>query len=246
MRSILDSDQRSVPFSQVLKNRKEIYTILDTEYISKALTIFKEKKISKLIVVDTTGKLAGMLTYYDIIKFMTLPRKRQSNDSRQGKKNAVLKKPVKNFYQSRVLTLTPKDTLSKAAKLILDKEIGSVVIVDDSKKPIGIVTTRDILLTYTKTKKPSLAHLQGKNLSKASQATAEAFIKGLNIMLGKENDVKKAEVMITEKKKGGIFEAVISVFRTGQKTRIFRGEDTNLRSVLQDVRDKTKRVIRGK
>ncbi|MCS6956757.1 MAG: hypothetical protein NZM02_02870, partial [Patescibacteria group bacterium] len=36
----------------------------------------------------------------------------------------------------------------KAVNLILDKKIGSVVVIDKERKPINIITTRDLLVYY--------------------------------------------------------------------------------------------------
>ena len=52
---------------------------------------------------------------------------------------------VKNFAKSYVLTLTKDKYLSEAIKLIVDKRIGSVIIIDKERRPLGIITTRDIL-----------------------------------------------------------------------------------------------------
>jgi predicted transcriptional regulator len=52
---------------------------------------------------------------------------------------------VKNFAKSYVLTLSKENHLIEAINLIINKKIGSIIITDKERRPIGIITTRDIL-----------------------------------------------------------------------------------------------------
>ncbi len=244
MKNALEEDGLRAQISKVLSKRKKLHTISAQDYLSKALPIFKKEKVSKLVVVDEKGKIAGMLAYYDIIDKLAKPKQRQSFASRQGQKNPLLKKAVKNFHKAHVLTLSIDKTLRDAAEMMLDKRIGSVVIVDKGRKPVEIVTTKDILTALDSKKKPVLAELHKKNLSKTSQLIVDSFVKSLNKLLLKAKHVKHAEVTVSEKKRGGVFEAVISIFSAGKKApKVVRVEDTSLRSVLQDIRKKAKRVL---
>jgi signal-transduction protein with cAMP-binding, CBS, and nucleotidyltransferase domain len=46
---------------------------------------------------------------------------------------------------SRVLTATPTTTVAQAAKLMTERGVGSIIIAE-SKKPVGILTERDLLM----------------------------------------------------------------------------------------------------
>ncbi len=52
--------------------------------------------------------------------------------------------PVHEVMTREVVTISPKDTIAKAAKLMSAKRVGCLVVVQ-SQKPIGILTERDIL-----------------------------------------------------------------------------------------------------
>jgi len=52
--------------------------------------------------------------------------------------------PVREAMTEKVLTATPAMTVAKAAKLMSERGVGSIVIVR-GKKPIGILTERDVL-----------------------------------------------------------------------------------------------------
>ncbi len=43
------------------------------------------------------------------------------------------------------VTLKPGESVAKAAKIMAESKIGSIIVVDNSGKPLGIVTSHDIL-----------------------------------------------------------------------------------------------------
>ena len=101
-----------------LKGSKPLITIIDTDVISNAIHIFKTQKISKLVVISSSMKLRGILTYYDLISFLIAPKRKGRSGDREGNKPSFQKQHVKNFVKSYVLTLTPSNTLKEAVELI--------------------------------------------------------------------------------------------------------------------------------
>jgi CBS domain-containing protein len=62
------------------------------------------------------------------------------------KKGAGLPKvAVKEVMSSPVITVKRGEVAMKVAKLMVDNKIGSVVVVDEGKNPIGIITERDVV-----------------------------------------------------------------------------------------------------
>lgn len=53
--------------------------------------------------------------------------------------------PVKEAMRANVLTAIRSTPVSKAAKLMAEQDVGSIVIVEE-KKPVGILTERDLLM----------------------------------------------------------------------------------------------------
>jgi len=138
-------DLFKVKISEILKTKKPLVSIDENESVNKAIDLFRKTHYSKLIVVNGGGRLKGMLSYFDLISCLALPKKRESFGERKGEKTSFLNQPVKNFAKTYVVTLTKQDLLIDVINLILEKMIGSVVIIDQEKKPIGIITTRDLL-----------------------------------------------------------------------------------------------------
>ncbi len=52
---------------------------------------------------------------------------------------------VRDAMTGKVLTASPNTTVNRAAKLMAERGVGSIIIVK-SKKPIGILTERDLLM----------------------------------------------------------------------------------------------------
>jgi CBS domain-containing protein len=68
----------------------------------------------------------------------------------------------------KVITIAPEKTLYDAAKLLTEKQIGSLVVVDQKKNVMGIVTERDIVHklaeNHLSTKKTRIKDLMPRKL----------------------------------------------------------------------------------
>jgi len=138
-----------VKLEEIIKNRwKGPITIYEDDMISHAIHLFKTKKISKLIVINQDKKLKGVLSYYDLIKLMISPKYSSHHGERTNEKINFNNYRVKNFEKNFVLTLSKDRLLIEVINLIINKKIGSVIITDKERHPLGIITTRDILRFY--------------------------------------------------------------------------------------------------
>ncbi|MGE5446005.1 MAG: CBS domain-containing protein [Ignavibacteriales bacterium] len=52
---------------------------------------------------------------------------------------------VRKITKKKVVTVSPDDTVVRAAKLMGERNVGSIVVVEN-KKPVGILTDRDITI----------------------------------------------------------------------------------------------------
>lgn len=53
---------------------------------------------------------------------------------------------LKSFARKEVITLRPDNMVYDAVRLMKEKNVGSVVIVDKENKPLGIITDRDVVI----------------------------------------------------------------------------------------------------
>ena len=56
-------------------------------------------------------------------------------------------KPLKEILNRKVITISPTASVSEASYLMMREEIGSLVVVDDQRFPVGIITDRDLVIS---------------------------------------------------------------------------------------------------
>lgn len=230
----------NIKVGDLVRNKRSLITTNLDDSLAKALNKFKESKISKLVVIDQRGKLRGILAYYDLIAYLSVPKTKGSYGDRGGDKLSSLRYKVKNFMKSRVLTVHQSDTLTTVIKMILDKKIGSVVVIDKANKPFNIITTKNILNFLFKKKKRVNLEIFTRNLSAANSKIVSFFVKPFLRKMAKAGRVKEARLMVKEEKRGGVFKVLLDeVFKRG-KSRVIEQEGKNLPKVLKRVEKKSK------
>ncbi len=114
---------------------KKVDTIDILESADAAAKKMRDKKISSLIVVDSTkkeGESQGIVTERDLV-YRVCAQGLSSKDVR-----------VKNIMSSPVATIDPKSTIEGAADLMLSNKARHLLVVDANKTPVGIVAPTDL------------------------------------------------------------------------------------------------------
>lgn len=101
-----------------------------------------EHDISSLAVVDDAGKLVGVLTRSDLLKVGT----RQAGSSHQASVLTLPNRPTRELMTADPVSLSPEEPLQKAARLMVQKRIHRVYNVDEQGAPVGVISTRDLML----------------------------------------------------------------------------------------------------
>ena len=218
------------------QKNKPVITIFEGETITKAINCFKESKVSKLIVVNKDLKLKGILSYYDLISYLVSPKIARGRGERGGANGNFNNLKVSNFSKSYVITLDKNAYINEALKMILEKKIGSVVILDSQKHPIGIITTKDLLKFFIKANDGRQLEVQEKNLSQKSKEIVRVFFKNLSSWIKKFPNLAKAKLFVKEEKQGGVFEVMLSIFPKKGKPQIIKKEGKNLGKVLNKIK----------
>src|SRR3989344_3646957 len=144
-RSILSAFKGSPVFRVKVGENKGLVTVTERDTLSYALHLFKDRNISKLLVLTPDLKLNGILSQFDVLALLSTPIEGQSLGSFSGEKVPQHNSVVADFYKTNVLTLGSDDTYETALQLITDKHKGSVVVVDSEYRPVEIVTISDLL-----------------------------------------------------------------------------------------------------
>ena len=228
--------------SKIGHTRKgRVLTVLMTDPISKAQSLFKEYKTSKIVAVDKNGKLRGIVSHYDLIPYLIAPGKR-SQKGRRGEKPTFKQTPVKNYAKTLVLTMRESDTVADAIDNIIAKEIGSIILIDNESKPIGIVTTRDILdvLRFDKKKKP--VKVTAKHQSKSYKVTFDDFVACIDRQIQSKPYVSSAEIIYEEEKNGLFLRVHVHLVPVKGKLIVVSREGKDFSMLLQDVKEVVRRA----
>ena len=78
---------------------------------------------------------------------------------------------IENWMSRPVISVKPDDALLKAVKKMVDKDIGDVIVVDGKRKPVGILTERDVMKRVV-VKKKNLDKLKVKEVMTKRLKTA--------------------------------------------------------------------------
>ncbi|HYG69435.1 MAG TPA: CBS domain-containing protein [Anaeromyxobacteraceae bacterium] len=120
---------------------KSPHTIDADASVIEAIHVLREKNIRRLPVMKN-GKLAGLVTEKMLLGFM--PAKATTLD--HWELQYILNKtPVTAAMNPSPHTLRPDALIADAAKLLHDRKLNGVIVVDDEGDLIGILTTTNAL-----------------------------------------------------------------------------------------------------
>jgi PAS domain S-box-containing protein len=116
-----------------------LVTIHQNRGLEYALQVLIDNGIRRLIIIDNDGNFSGIVTQDTLIKHL---------EEDAFNTNILVSSLVTN--KKRIITIKPNDTLLYAFNIMNENNIGSVVILDDSSKPMGILTERDCITITNK------------------------------------------------------------------------------------------------
>jgi CBS domain-containing protein len=136
----------------------EIITVSPETEIVSAAKILLEKRINGLPVIDSSGRLAGVLCQSDLVaqqKNIPIPSVFTLLESyvpltlikridKEVEKIAALK--VEQAMTSNPVTVSPETDIADVAKLMVDKKYHTLPVVEGDKV-VGIVGKEDVLKT---------------------------------------------------------------------------------------------------
>lgn len=119
---------------------KNPYTIQVNASINALMALMREKNLKKVPVLDG-DKLVGIVTDRDVERVSPSTATTLSI----FEINYLLSKStVRDAMTKNVLTASPEDHIEDAAVLMRDQHVSALLVVDENKKLIGIVTESDL------------------------------------------------------------------------------------------------------
>jgi len=121
-----------ISIKQVMKKNLITITDVPNDHLNPAATRMDTFKIGSVIIVDSNGNLAGIITKSDITKAY----------------GAVCggKFQVKDYMTQKVFTCRKSDSLRFALNMINQNDISRLVVTDNNGKPLGVITTNTFLI----------------------------------------------------------------------------------------------------
>jgi acetoin utilization protein AcuB len=120
---------------------KKPITIEEDASVIEAIHLLKEKNIRRLPVMKK-GRLVGLVTEKMLFGYM--PAKATSLD--QWELHYLLSKtPVKAAMNAKPHTLAPDTPIAEAAKLLHDRKLNGILVVDGNGDLMGLLTTTNAL-----------------------------------------------------------------------------------------------------
>jgi CBS domain-containing protein len=125
--------------------------------LNEAIKILAERRISGLPVVDDAGKLVGIISETDLmwqetgvtppayIMFLDSVIYLQNPATYERDLHKALGQTVGEVMSRDPITISPEKTLTQAARVMHDKNVHRLPVLDDEGQVIGILTRGDIV-----------------------------------------------------------------------------------------------------
>ncbi len=110
----------------------------------EALRILRDRRIRRAPVQENR-ELVGIVTERELIG--ALPRAVSEVDSERGR--AAAARPVREVMSHPVVTVAPNDHLETAAKLMMERKVGALPVVE-RERTVGIVTESDLFRIFVR------------------------------------------------------------------------------------------------
>ena len=120
----------------------EVVTIQRSTTLLEAHNLMGTKRIRSLPVVEE-GKIIGLVTRTDL---MSIYPSRPAIQNSQDTSYNVLAQPVEKVMVPEIITIAPDAELPEAARIMLEKKIHCLPVVDENCKMLGIITESDLFL----------------------------------------------------------------------------------------------------
>jgi CBS domain-containing membrane protein len=120
---------------------KDVVTLDRNERLVVAEDVMRLGRIRHLPIIDEEGALAGIVSQRDLFHSGLL---RALGFGTHAKDRAMELLVLKEAMKTEVVTVTPSAPLREAAKLMLERKIGCLVVVE-GRKIAGILTESDFV-----------------------------------------------------------------------------------------------------
>ncbi len=151
-----DATTRAVAVQDVAS--KPVISIAWHRSVEQAACRLQEKKISALVVVDDIGRCVGLITSSDVARYVAGQYRKCSQELLAENHSVQQKTPTGAFKLEEfplesvarhmttcIQTIAPDVTVDQARVMMREQRIHHLVLLDESDRPSGIVSSLDLL-----------------------------------------------------------------------------------------------------
>jgi len=120
---------------------KDVFTLERNEKLSVADDVMRLGRVRHLPIVDADGALAGIVSQRDLFHSGLMKALGYGTHAQRQSLDLLV---AKEAMKTEVTTTTPDATLQDAAKLMLEKKIGCLVVIE-AARIVGILTESDFV-----------------------------------------------------------------------------------------------------
>ncbi len=177
LRAVLDSLD-AITVDQVAT--EDVIGINEKDRVGQAINRLRENGVSRLPVLNESGRLSGVVTTNDIVEFVVRDQERQGSGDRAGDIDRMLDLPVYDIMSSPVITASAGETAETVVKRMFDNDLSGLVVTpdDDDGMVGGIVTKTDVLRALTFTEEESM-DVQITNVDLLDTTSREHIVKSI-------------------------------------------------------------------
>jgi CBS domain-containing protein len=131
---------------------RKVICVAKDQCLSAAAGLFLEKGISGAPVTDEQGRCVGMLSAIDYVRRAHVLRSDAGYDASVER--------VGEEMSSGVRSVQPEQTLLNAARIMCEKHVHRLPVLDLEGKPVGLITSMDVVAALVNAidERETLAH----------------------------------------------------------------------------------------
>lgn len=203
--TIMQDKSLKAAICEVLSPRSVTTSPIDGT-VKEVFSLMRDKQVSRVVLVDEEGKLAGITSRSDLKDAYTQPTPRQRYRSKGGHPRTYNldsnpdrrdDAPIRSFYTDHVIYAYEKDSCEEYLDSLFSSGKNSLVIVDADEKPIAIVSTRDVLEAVAKLEPQNQIHIEmekNDDIDDKEEEEMYQFVEKFAQKLDKRSPVMKVQL----------------------------------------------------
>ena len=127
--------------ADLIGSRKEVFSIAETKSVLEAAKYLREKQVRSAGVVDSSGKLIGVVSQSDI------------SDKIAAENKCPAWSSVTEIMSRDLVTVTPEVTFEESLRLMEQHGVYHLLVLGESGKYLGMMSVSDLLKVMASSEK---------------------------------------------------------------------------------------------